>query len=526
MSANDPLGSLLARADLVAPIEHQRRIAAVLDDLIDEGASPTVDTEVGPLPVLDLFRTEIIVYAARIALWQDLLMVLPRDVMLRVPVSPELTEADHLVRRAGHVPALLFTPSSAIRHDARRLAYRASGPARRAVGARRAARGAPPPGHVAFDAVFVPWRSGHVVRWRPVLERLTDEDGWSTLVLATDQRTIDLAASTGMATQAVRWGGGRADARRVRRELGHLSARTGGPLGAAVREMPAAALGSVRAMIGAVAALDRPRVLLVANPYIAEGRGAALAARGRGIPVVSAQHGTIFPDDPRWARCPVDRFGVWGPAAVEALVESGMTAQQLFVTGARVGTEDDPAPDGRASEGMPGSTVLVATSGAGDRVSLAQHLVFLDWLGRAIQATPELQWRVKLHPKDDPALYAGRAFAGAEVVRAGSDTPPIERFLREADVLVTVASASALDAARLGVPVVLVAVPGSDDHERVPLLAGVADGVAAGGEQLAAEVRRLVASPPTHHETTLDSWVEPVDDAIGAFCAEVRRVSR
>ena len=77
-SRADHLAALLAGADLVAPIEHQRRVAASVDELIDAGRSPVIETAGGELPVLDLVRTESVLYAARVALWLDLLRAVPR----------------------------------------------------------------------------------------------------------------------------------------------------------------------------------------------------------------------------------------------------------------------------------------------------------------------------------------------------------------------------------------------------------------------------------------------------------------
>jgi hypothetical protein len=531
-SPADQLPELLADADLPAPIDHQRRLAASLDALIDAGRSPMLATAAGTWPVLDLVRTETFLYASRVALWQDLLEALPPTTLqgLGLPVTPELVAADRLVCRADPARTPLVTPSRARQARVRQAAYRLRVQidrirAERAV--RAGALGAP-------DLILVPWRAAHVARWRPVVERLSTDDGWGATVLASDGRAV--AAATGAALDAVRvgWGSGAplADVR-IRRSLQRLGHDVEGPLAAALGAVPGPALAPLRATADAVGArVDpaAPPVVVVPNPYIGEGRIAARVAQDGGAPVVSAQHGTIFPDDPRWQRCPVDRLCLWGPAASDALVGSGLAADQLVVTGVLTGQR--PARDTSPPTSTPGSpadpaTVLVATSGAGDRVSLAQHLVFLGWLVEAIAARPQLRWVVKLHPKDDPALYARVASTGARVVEAGPRTPPIDDFLDEAAVLVTVASATALDAARRQVPVVLVAVPGSTDHVDVPVLAEVAAGVATDAVTLAAfvdqvSIEAVPASPP--HAPA--SWRADVDDPVAAVCAVVRDVSR
>jgi hypothetical protein len=117
--------------------------------------------------------------------------------------------------------------------------------------------------------------------------------------------------------------------------------------------------------------------------------------------------------------------------------------------------------------------VLVATSGAGDKVSMEEHLRFIDVLFAAARSLPEQRFVVKLHRKDRESLYSRSArprnleLVGVDRSRFGDD---IYDYLQRARVLVTVQSTSAIDAMAVGVPVIAVDIAGQDRRAGVEFL--------------------------------------------------------
>lgn len=217
-----------------------------------------------------------------------------------------------------------------------------------------------------------------------------------------------------------------------------------------------------------------PALLFASNPYTLEGRVATCVARSYDVPTASVEHGSIFPDDPIWQDCSLDLVCAWGEPSRRALLSCGVREEQIAVTGAprfdnleqTIARRDEQSLNDDARDDA--AMILVATSGAGDQVSLEQHRTFIEVLYQAAERVPDVRWVVKLHKKDRAELYqeaeARYPAARVEIVagnrnRFGTD---IFDFLKSARALVTVCSTSALDAMLLGVPVISVSL-GSED---------------------------------------------------------------
>ncbi len=237
----------------------------------------------------------------------------------------------------------------------------------------------------------------------------------------------------------------------------------------------------------------RPKVILVGTPYTLEGRVTSLLAKGAGIPTVALEHGLSFDSDPYWAGCSVDWVGCWGEAGRRALKSSGLRDDRLVLTGA-------PRLDrfvGRSGAAAP-RRVLVATSGAGDQVSRDEHLAFIEALYGAAAGLPDVEWVVKLHPKDQEAPYeeAARRHAAARVALRRGDRNregvEIYEYLRDAAVLVTVVSATALDALAVSRPVVSVQLRGDGRRDSVEFLRRGAVNVARDADELRHTVSELL----------------------------------
>ncbi|MBX7100240.1 MAG: hypothetical protein K1X89_21165 [Myxococcaceae bacterium] len=205
-----------------------------------------------------------------------------------------------------------------------------------------------------------------------------------------------------------------------------------------------------------VVARERPRIVVVGNPFTLEGSVATLVAHASRIPVACVEHGTIFGGgDAYWIDSRVDRILVWGEPSKRALLENGVEASAISVVGAP--RLDSVINRAQVTEAR---TVLVATSGAGDSVSHAEQAAFLEALYATASELTDVQWVVKLHPKDPESAYQAAAarYPRARVSvergnrsRSGLD---IYDYLARAKVMVTITSSAALDAMVARVPVV------------------------------------------------------------------------
>lgn len=196
-----------------------------------------------------------------------------------------------------------------------------------------------------------------------------------------------------------------------------------------------------------------PAGLVVGTLGLFEARLALAGARSAGIPTAFIQHGFMHEADPLLDELAIDRAFAWGTRGADVLAACGVPRAAIEVTGAP--WLDDVV----VNPPRPGPEVLIALSGAGHSVGRAEHQRHVEWVARAAAATPALRFRVRLHPKDDAALYqaaAARAGATLDLVHARTG-PKIQDDLVVARVCVTATSASAIDAMWLGVPVISLA---------------------------------------------------------------------
>jgi hypothetical protein len=342
----------------------------------------------------------------------------------------------------------------------------------------------------------------------PIVRRLRDHHGHQVLCLRTendagdfgDLATIDVERLS-HASAAV------APACRALLGLERLLGRGLAPLGTETPPLDAGLRAHLRLTalrdftsmwrvalgVDALIAQALPALVVVGNPHTFEGRTAALVARAQGIPVAATEHGSVVPGDPKWSDCPVDLILAWGEPDRRAFIACGVAPERVVVTGSvrqdgRLARASSPSPTERRE-------ILVATSGAGDKVSLDEHLRFIRVLFAAARALPEQRFVVKLHRKDREAHYqqAGTppnvSIVSVDRARFGED---IYDFLGRARVLVTIQSTSAIDAMAVGVPVIAVDVAGQDRRAGVEFLSFARH--ATSEAELIAELRAPVAS--------------------------------
>ncbi len=458
------LASLAPPSD---PLLYQRRAAQWLDRVIEETddgrAMPTLSDRT-PLQPFEALRT-LIVQVGGQALADLELVERLAERFAGAPVTldgPHARRLSAVARRVGlgfiEVPLL-----KSMVDVARERGYRARRELRRLVRGGGAGRLAGIDQH--WSMLAVPRMPDHLADMIPVVRALRDaghqtlfasetlgeqlrSQGFTVVPHELAPRREQVSLALGIARRASELG---------RRGITSASAEDK-VLAEVVRDVivdQAFVLGGTALGLNRLLAQVHPRVVLVGNPYTMEGRVACLLAGRHRIPSVCIEHGTIFANDPIWERCPVTKMLVRGEPSRLTLMGYGLGPDRVEVIG---------APRLDAFAGRPLATrpvtVLVASSGGGDQVSMAEHQQFIEAVYEAAEQTPELPWVVKLHPKDSPGLYepVARKHPGArvEVRRADRARTGLEiyEYLDQCRVLVTVISTTALDAMAVGVPVV------------------------------------------------------------------------
>lgn len=232
-----------------------------------------------------------------------------------------------------------------------------------------------------------------------------------------------------------------------------------------------------------------PRVLLVADPGEF---GLIAAAKARGVVVVEIQHGIVDRYNPsyswpaaatphRTALAIPDRLFTHGEHWRDELAVHGFWGDGLRIVG-------NPRVDlyrGARANRDPAETRRLVFTSQGIAVDRAANL--LAECARAAHGRSGLKIFVKLHPvyDSDPRAYAERlaAFPNVQVLGA-SELPSTLSLLASADLHASISSATHYDAIALGVPTVVLPLPG---HETVAPL------VAAGHATLVADGATLCA---------------------------------
>lgn len=208
------------------------------------------------------------------------------------------------------------------------------------------------------------------------------------------------------------------------------------------------------AALGAVYEAMQPKVVVVGNATLMEGRVASHLAHKHAARVVMVQHGDIIAGKEQFEDVAVDRYCVWGPRTKDLLVQSQVPPDHVVVVGA---PWLDAGGGGERRATTP-PTILVALSGAGHMVGPAEHRAAVDALFASVAELPDSQWIIRVHPKDDPEPYRALAkesgHGRVSIVAAKDSKLTIHDQLAAASALVTIMSTSAVDAMLARVPVV------------------------------------------------------------------------
>lgn len=248
-----------------------------------------------------------------------------------------------------------------------------------------------------------------------------------------------------------------------------------------------------------------PRVFVVGYDITIEGRAACLVGRRFGVPSAVLLQGS-FSGATILKSHVADRVIVYGNAQRRDLLNNGVPDGQIAVCGApyldrcpRQSGAMNPRIVERLGLDPARPYVLVATSGPGLAVSHAHHEQTVDAVAQLSASLPEVQFVVKLHPKDSTTFYDAVRTKHPQsrlcVVPSGTDGLPKEIFdwFQGCSLMLTGASATAFEAMVLDVPVVTIDL--RNEFRQVSFIDAGATAHVRSLPELEQTARRLLDSP-------------------------------
>jgi len=203
----------------------------------------------------------------------------------------------------------------------------------------------------------------------------------------------------------------------------------------------------------------RPRAVIADFDRGAFAAPLVLAAKALGIPTITMVHGAVS----RRGFTPLiaDVALCWGNDQVEIFTKAGASPERLVVTGyLRAGlTERADAGDVRRRLGLApqADVVVLATTNA---LPPAERLRFARVFCEALAGHPEVAAVIRLHPRDQPQIYAELARRNRCLRVVDDSHASANEALAAASLLVCGDSTIAIDAVLQGCPVALLELDG------------------------------------------------------------------
>ena len=178
-------------------------------------------------------------------------------------------------------------------------------------------------------------------------------------------------------------------------------------------------------------------------------------AKRLGIPTAILQHG-VMSDLSVWPTY-YDTFLAWGETFREQLLAQGAPPERIRVLGmpasdnlfARSIQSADKAKNGKAQ-------VCLVFSHTQDRIEeFALFEEFGQCLAETIRSTPEVKWKIKLHPAEDDSFYQERGISKFGQLEILPRNVSLEQAVEGATVVCTIRSTAGLQAMMLQKPLIV-----------------------------------------------------------------------
>ena len=202
----------------------------------------------------------------------------------------------------------------------------------------------------------------------------------------------------------------------------------------------------------------KPKILYVGNDLTVAGRTACLFFRKLKTQTFSIMHGSIKAS--YWKHSIVDKFLLFGQNDFELMSKRGINKDKLIITGSPKvefmlkNSNGQPIPVNGFSR-----MILVAFSGPGNSVSVKHHKAIIDALNKLAIEYKDILFVFKIHKKDKEYYYKKICLLKNCLAINYQDSrynSNIYEWLKNSELLITTASAAALDAMICGVPVITI----------------------------------------------------------------------
>jgi hypothetical protein len=174
-----------------------------------------------------------------------------------------------------------------------------------------------------------------------------------------------------------------------------------------------------------------------------------------GIPTLVIQHGTI---GDFWWPFVADLYCMWGDTHLQQMLELGAPVDRMKVLGM-------PATDSMfkgARTGLLGSAnkhsspvCLILSHTHGSTVEKDVFDSFRHFIAEAIKLSPTVDWKVKLHPREDETVYREMGKSIYDRLTFHPKDISLQDAVADADVVTTVYSTAGLEAMVLGRPLIV-----------------------------------------------------------------------
>jgi len=191
-----------------------------------------------------------------------------------------------------------------------------------------------------------------------------------------------------------------------------------------------------------------PDIILVGDDRTEYVRTGVMLAKNKGIPVVEIQHGIYVHTYPMVP--PIsDKICVWGIYAKNVLRKAGAAENQIVITGCPKFDFLFEKKKIKFLREKRHKKILFATQYGFEDVTA----VVLEEIIKFLSTNEDVYLIIKPHPEEKSDLY--RRFEQYEKVTVEDSGANINDLLLDADVLITISSTVGINAAILGVPIIL-----------------------------------------------------------------------
>jgi hypothetical protein len=200
----------------------------------------------------------------------------------------------------------------------------------------------------------------------------------------------------------------------------------------------------------------KPESIVLFNEISPPGRTMAKVAKSRNVPTVAIQHGLFI--GYTYRALTTDKMIVWGELPRKFWLERGCKPEQVVSVGAIAhdqGTEKYPLSQ-QSSKPKNQPSVLFIGQNPAAFISSTIHRETIKVFMQTIAQLPEVKFVIKPHPGEDPTPYRTAIkktrLSNVELKTSG----PIEQFLLDTNLVITIFSTVGAEAMNMGIPVIVV----------------------------------------------------------------------